>query len=100
MNFNYGNSKRGDVKSASTIEAIKNGERTATTRYESDGYIDFWKGMKKGDVVKFIKRNSKKEVIDEVKVIITKPLTKLEAPTQEDDVSNLAKLGKQRRKEC
>lgn len=83
MNFNYGNSKRSDVNSTSTIEAIKNGERTATTRYESDGYIDFWKGMKKGDVVKFIKRNSKKEVVDEVKVIITKPLTKLEAPIQQ-----------------
>lgn len=77
MNFNYGNSKRSDINSNSTIEAIKNGERTATTRYESDGHIDFWKNMKKGDVVKFIKRNSKKEIIDEVKVIITKPLTKL-----------------------
>lgn len=77
MNFNYGNSKRSDVNSTSTIEAIKNGERTATTRYESDGYIDFWKNIKKGDVVKFIKRNSKNEIVDEVKVIITKPLTKL-----------------------
>ena len=41
MTFNYGNSGRDDIKSISTIEAIKNGERTATTRYESDGHIDY-----------------------------------------------------------
>lgn len=46
MSYYYGNNKRQDVKSNSTLEAIKRGERTSTTRYESDGNIDYWKKLK------------------------------------------------------
>ena len=48
MTFSYGNNKRNDVKSTTTLEAIKNGERTATTRYESNGHIGYWKNLKIG----------------------------------------------------
>nr|UVX60323.1 MAG: hypothetical protein [Bacteriophage sp.] len=43
MNFYYGDDASKNIKSKSTLEAIKNGERTATTRYERDGNIDYWK---------------------------------------------------------
>jgi hypothetical protein len=43
MNFYYGDNASENIKSKSTLEAIKNGERTATTRYERDGNIDYWK---------------------------------------------------------
>lgn len=78
MNFDYNGRQRPGITATSTIEAIKNGERTATTRYESDGNIDsFWKQFKVGDYVKFEKRNSNREVIDSVIVVVTKPITKL-----------------------
>lgn len=80
MNFDYNGRQRPGITATSTIEAIKNGERTATTRYESDNNIDsFWKQFKVGDYVKFEKRNSNREVIDSVIVVVTKPLTKLRA---------------------
>lgn len=80
MNFDYNGQQKPDITATSTIEAIKNGERTATTRYESDGNIDsFWKQFKVGDYVKFEKRNSNREVIDSVIVVVTKPITKLRA---------------------
>ena len=82
MTFDYGNSKRSDVKSSSTLEAIKNGERTATTRYESDGHIDYWKKLKVGDIVEFEGKNGEK-----VLVRITKPLTKLSESTNAEDWS-------------
>jgi hypothetical protein len=43
MNFYYGKYASPNIKSISTLEAIKNGERTATTRYERDGNIAYWK---------------------------------------------------------
>lgn len=73
MFYYYGNNKRQDVKSNSTLEAIKRGERTATTRYESDGKIDYWKKVKVGDIVKF-KGNNKETVL----VRVTSPLKKLD----------------------
>lgn len=71
MNYNYGKDKRDDIKSKSTLEAIKNGERTSTTRYESDGHIDFWKKFKDGDIARFVKKDSNGQIIDDVKVVIT-----------------------------
>ena len=53
MTFSYGNNKREDVTADDTFEAIKRGERTATTRYESDGNIEYWKKLKVGDKVEF-----------------------------------------------
>lgn len=73
MFYYYGNNKRQDVKSNSTLEAIKRGERTATTRFESDGKIDYWKKVKVGDIVKF-KGNNEETVL----VRVTSPLKKLD----------------------
>ena len=72
MNYRYGPYKREDVKSESTIEAIKAGERTATTRYVSDGKIEFWKNLKVGDIVEFHDDDG-----NTVKVKITKEATNL-----------------------
>ena len=76
MTFSYGNNKRSDVKANTTLEAIKNGERTATTRYESDGHINYWKNLKVGDIVEFTGNNG-----ESVLVRVTKPLTKLSENT-------------------
>jgi len=73
MTFSYGKAKRSDIKSATTFEAIKNGERTATTRYISDGHIEYWQKAKVGDIVEF--DNGKGETI---LVEITSPLRKLD----------------------
>lgn len=73
MSYYYGNNKRQDVKSNSTLEAIKRGERTSATRYESDGNIDYWKKIKVGDIVKFENNNG-----ETVLVRVTSPLKKLD----------------------
>ncbi len=72
MTFSYGSSKRSDVNSNTTFEAIKNGERTATTRYESDGHIDYWKNLKVGDIIEWESATGEK-----IKVEVTRPLHKL-----------------------
>jgi hypothetical protein len=51
MSYDYGDNKRSDVKANSTFDAILSGERTATTRYTSDGNLDYWKQAKVGDVI-------------------------------------------------
>lgn len=105
MNFDYNDNKRSDIKSTSTIEAIMNGERTATTRYSSDGHMDYWSKVKVGDIIEYYRGNKS------VKVVVTKPFTKLNVnnfmnlPKQLDinfnqSVANLAELGKQRKNEC
>jgi hypothetical protein len=81
MNFDYNNNKRSDIKSTSTIEAIMNGERTATTRYSSDGHMDYWDKVKTGDVIEYYRGNKS------VKVVVTKPFTKLNI----NDFTNLPK---------
>ena len=102
MNFDYNDNKRSDIKSTSTIEAIMNGERTATTRYSSDGHMDYWSKVKVGDIIEYYRGNKS------VKVVVTKPFTKLNVnnfmnlPKQLDinfnqSVANLAELGKQRK---
>lgn len=80
MTFDYGEHGRPGLKSKSTIEAIRNGERTATTRYESQGHLDYWKQAQVGDVIEW-KRGD-----ESVKVLVTKPLTKLRTSdaTQQD----------------
>ena len=80
MTFDYGEYGRSGLKSKSTIEAVRNGERTATTRYESQGHLDYWKQAQVGDVIEW-KRGD-----ESVKVLVTKPLTKLRTPdaTQQD----------------
>lgn len=71
MIFDYGEHGRPGLKSKSTIEAVRNGERTATTRYESQGHLDYWKQAQVGDVIEWKRGN------ESVKVLVTKPLTKL-----------------------
>ena len=83
MTFSYGTNKRGDVKSNTTLEAIINGERTATTRYSTDGHIDYWKDLKVGDIVAFTSADRKTTVY----VKITKPLTKLDSSTNAEEWS-------------
>ena len=53
MIYDYNGMSRPEIKSKSTFDAILNGERTATTRYASQGHIDSWKSLNVGDVVKF-----------------------------------------------
>ena len=72
MIFSYGDNKRKDVTSKTTLEAIKKGERTATTRYESDGHIDYWKNLKIGDIIEWEGNNNEKVLVE-----VTKPLHKL-----------------------
>lgn len=86
MNFSYGNNAAPNIQSKTTLEAIKNGERTATTRYESDGHIDYWKQAKVGDVIEFYNKSG-----ESVKVIVTKPLTKLvqqQGIEQQNNINN------------
>ena len=82
MSFSYGTNKRNDVKSSTTIEAIRKSERTATTRYSSDGHINYWQDLKEGDIVEFEGGNNEK-----VLVRITKPLTKLSDTTSAEEWS-------------
>lgn len=72
MTYSYRDNKRPEIKSNTTFEAIQRGERTATTRYESDGNIDYWKQANVGDIIAW--DDDKGNV---VKVKVTKPLTKL-----------------------
>ena len=76
MTFAYGSNKRSDVESDTTFDAIKAGERTATTRYESDGKIDYWSKAKVGDIIEFSNKDG-----DIVRVEVTKPLTELPSNT-------------------
>lgn len=62
MNYSYGNQKREGVQSDSTLEAIKNNERTQTTRFESDGKIDYYKQNAKPFArIRFYNKNTGEE---------------------------------------
>ena len=76
MTYAFNGESRQGVKSATTIEAIKNGERTATTRYSSDGNINYWKNAKKGDIIEFTGANGETALVE-----VTVPLHKLDANT-------------------
>ena len=84
MTFSYGNNKRTDITSDTTFDAIKNGERTATTRYESDGHLDYWKTLKIGDKVEFESATGEKVI-----VTVTKALHKLEDNVNPESWSKL-----------
>ena len=73
MTFDYRGDKREDVTANTTFEAIELGERTATTRYESQGNIEYWKKLKVGDIIEW--ENAKGE---KLLVKVTDPLRKLE----------------------
>lgn len=69
MIFPYGNNKAPWVTATSTIDAIRKGERTGTTRYASDGHLSYWMNAKVGDIIRF---NGWKD--EKVFVEVTKPL--------------------------
>jgi hypothetical protein len=51
MTYAYGTEKRAGVTANTTFDAILSGERTATTRFEKDGNLNYWKQAKVGDVI-------------------------------------------------
>ena len=69
MTYSYGANKRSDVTADTTFDAILKGERTATTRYETDGNIDYWKDAKVGDVITWKSGDGRS-----VDVVVTKAL--------------------------
>lgn len=82
MTFAYGNQRAEGVTSTTTLEAIKRGERTATTMYASDGNIDYWKQAKVGDVIEFSGQNG-----ETVLVRVTKELHQLPKSTTAEEWS-------------
>lgn len=82
MSFEYGANARTDVYSKTTLEAILNGERTATTRYSYQESIGYWKKFKVGDVIKWKGKNNQVSFVQ-----ITKPLSKLPANTSVEEWS-------------
>lgn len=81
MKFSYGKNARPGLVSKSTFEAIKRGERTATTRYESQENLDYWKQPKVGDIIEWESATG-----ETLLTRVTKPLHKLrgsgKTPTQ------------------
>lgn len=73
MDMVYGNEKRDGVTAESTLDAIKRGERTSTTRYESDGNIPYWMIPKTGDVIKFYNKTTGESIL----CVVTRPMRKL-----------------------
>lgn len=67
-----GNQREG-IQSTTTLEAIKNGEKTATTFVEVGDNLKEWKKVKVGDIVEFEGNNGEK-----VQVKVTKALHKLQ----------------------
>ncbi len=53
MYFSYGRSKRPEIEGSSTFEAILDGQRTSTTRYDEWRGSDRWGKLEKGAVVRF-----------------------------------------------
>jgi hypothetical protein len=72
MRYSYGDKKRNDISATTTIDAILSGERTATTRFDDDGNIGYWKKAKVGDIIKFTDGKGKSVLVE-----VTKPLHKL-----------------------
>lgn len=83
MSFAFGNQRANGVTATTTLEAIKRGERTATTRYTSHGHIDYWKQAKVGDVIEFSDQNGEK-----VLVRVTKELHQLPKSTTAEEWSS------------
>lgn len=72
MDMSYDGNQRNDITSDTTIEAIKNGERTATTRYTDSKHFDYWQDVQEGDVIEWHDDNG-----NSVRVVCTSPLTRL-----------------------
>jgi predicted NAD-dependent protein-ADP-ribosyltransferase YbiA (DUF1768 family) len=81
MSFDYGKNKRPDIKVDTTFDAILNGQRTATTRYESDDNLDYWKEAKVGDIITW--KGPAGKTID---VIVTKALHPLKGSGKNPEI--------------
>jgi len=89
MNMNYEGSKRSDVTATNTFDAIKRGERTASTRYDYQGNISYWSQFKVGDIIEWYSA-PKPEIGNKpefVEVRVTVPLHKLESDTSAEEWS-------------
>lgn len=87
MQMSYDGEQRENILSDTPFEAIINGERTATTRYERDNdpaYIEKWKTYKVGDIIKF----KGPKGYGDVYVRVTKPLTQLDVNTNAEEWSS------------
>lgn len=80
--FKYDGQQRQGILAKTAIDAIRLGERTAATYYESDRNIDYWRQAKVGDRIKF------KSDEDFVIVEVTKSLTKLTPGSQSNLSAN------------
>ena len=78
----YGREKRKGIKATSTLYAIREGKRTATTRLTSDGHMDYWKKVKKGDLITFHDTRG-----NEITVRCTVPFHKLDENTDVEEWS-------------
>jgi len=67
-----GEFKESHIKADSTIQAIKDGQRTGSTRYESQGHLDYWKSVMIGDTIEWIGQHG-----ESVVTVCTKPFHKL-----------------------
>ena len=83
MSFAFGSQRADGVTADTTLEAIKRGERTATTRYTSDGNINYWKQAKVGDIIEFSGQNGEK-----VLVRVTRELHQLPKSTTAEEWSS------------
>ena len=80
MNYPYEGRNREDIKSPTTMKAIVNGERTATTRFKA---LDtFWLHVKEGDIVEFHDNNG-----GSLLVRVTKNPVKLTVSTDAEEWS-------------
>lgn len=75
MILQYGKKAAPWITSKSTIEAIKKGERTATTRYFEDGHIDYWMRVKIGDIIRFDGWNNEKVFVQVIRPLRLLPLS-------------------------
>ena len=82
MKQSYGNEKRDNVNATTTINAIRLGERTATTRYAKHGHIAYLQQAKVGDIIKLIGADGSIAMVK-----VTKPLTKLGKNTSAENWS-------------
>ena len=78
MHFEYGQFKRPEVTSDNTFDAVINGERTATTGFEGQPGLDWWKSLNEGDIITLRSTKDKNDVnARRIKVRITKAAHKL-----------------------
>lgn len=91
MNMSFGTDKRPEVVSTNTIDAIRRGERTATTRFGEKGnqkhHIDYWGERKVGDVVLFYDDNTNTAVY----VRVTKELIQLPTDMTAEQIEEWSK---------